>query len=359
MYTMRKLFAILILQLAFLAIFPTTIFALTGYGDGKYGVGVYNVGENPTAGTSSCSDLVPSGTQPWLYQANATSSNSIILRFTNWQSPVDHFVLEYGTSSDKYSFGVANFGNKDTNSYTISSLSSNTTYYFRIRTGNGCAVGSWSNEISAKTFGSVSMNNLNIAESSITPVEEDKSPNCQTPYVVKSGNTLWLIAEKLLGNGSKFKNIIDENLDSYPSLEASDKLTIGWNLKIDCSKSTQKPSSAGSSQEKYKVNIKVLDTEQKPVLGAKVTMHSDPKETITDENGIAKFTDVEAGNHTVLIAYNNFQGEQSINLTGDVKEFNINVTIEPKNIFLDPRILIVVGVLILTIIFLILKLKKR
>jgi len=203
------------------------------------------------------------------------------LRFTNWQTPVDHFVLEYGTSSNNYQFAAGNIGGKEINSYTVNYLNPNTTYYFRIRAGNGCAVGSWSNEISAKTLGSVSTNNLNIVSSDLKPVGNQTTEQTET-------------------NG-------------------------------------------------YDVKIKVVDTNQQPIEGAKVTMHSKIQEATTNKEGIVEFKNVEAGDHKVLIAYNNFEGEQSVNLTGDVKEFDLNVTVQEKSVLLSPLAIGIIGILILII----------
>ena len=65
------------------------------------------------------------------------------------------------------------------------------------------------------------------------------------------------------------------------------------------------------------------------IEGATVTLHSTPRTATTDKQGIAHFTDIEAGNHQVIIAYDNFKGEQSINLSGnEVKEFNLNIEVK-------------------------------
>jgi len=61
---------------------------------------------------------------------------------------------------------------------------------------------------------------------------------------------------------------------------------------------------------------------------------------------------VEEGEHKVIIAYRNYQGEQTVYFTGDVKEFDINITIQPKNLFLSPLVLSVIGFLALIIVVL-------
>ena len=100
---------------------------------------------------SSCNDTTPGAKAPWLYDALSESKDSIRVYFTDAQDPVDKYVLEYGTEPGVYQFSSTNIGGKGTKTYLVEYLSPGKTYYFRVRGGNGCATGSWSNEISAKT----------------------------------------------------------------------------------------------------------------------------------------------------------------------------------------------------------------
>ena len=92
--------------------------------------------------------------------------------FTEADNPVNKYVLEYGTKSGDYPYGVQDMGGNSRGqmTYLVKSLSPNTTYYFKVRGGNGCATGSWSNEISAKTKGFVSFNQLDITQSELETV---------------------------------------------------------------------------------------------------------------------------------------------------------------------------------------------
>ncbi|EKE05611.1 MAG: hypothetical protein ACD_19C00188G0001 [uncultured bacterium] len=245
----------------------------------------------------TCSSQTPTGTAPWLNSAVSNNSNSVNLQFVNYQTPINHFVLEYGTKSGEYKYSVDNI-DKNSKEFLVGGLAPNITYYFRIRTGNGCAVGAWSNEMSVKTKSNFLVNNLDIIDSEIKTTPLDPKP--KTTKDTKS---------------EEFKG--------------------------------------------YEVNIKVLDTNQQPVLGAKVTLHSDPKETTTDENGLAKFTGVEAGDHKILIAYNNFSGEQSINLSGDVKQFDINVTVDENKVLISPFAWWIIGGMGILIIYLVIRLRKN
>ncbi len=270
-----------------------------------------STGSSENSGTSSamqiCGDAVPSGRDSWLFSATANSSTSITINFTNWQSPVDHFALEYGTQTGNYTYGVDNFGDQYSTQFTINSLSANTRYFIRIRTGNGCAVGTWSNELSAATLGNITTGNLNIVDTSISPVI---TPTPVTPTITPTVT------------------------ESNPESEI----------------------------EGYSINISVKDNEGNPVSGAQVTLHSTPQTKETDASGVAKFTNVEPGNHEVDINYNDFHGKQYINLTGDVQEFNLNITVEKKNVLLDPKVLIIIGimsVMIIVLVLLLIRVKKQ
>lgn len=301
-----------------------------------------------------CGDTPPGAKAPWLYGAIAQDSGSVLLYFTPSDDPVDKYVLEYGTKSGDYPYGVQDMGvnSRGQMTFLVKSLSLNTIYYFRVRGGNGCATGPWSNEISAKTKGLISFNQLEITQSEL----ESQPSTCQT-YTVESGDTLWSIAKELLGDATKYKEIIEQNKDKYSSLGNSNNLKVEWELKVNCGEQTT--TEEIQKQGGYDVNVKVVDTAKKPVEDAKVTIHSTVQETTTNKDGIAEFKNVEAGEHRILIAYKNFEGEQSVNLTGDVKEFDLNVTVQQKAVVLSPLVYGIIGIMGLVIIVLIVLLIKK
>jgi len=53
--------------------------------------------------------------------------------------------------SGQYIYGSANIGGHDATTYTVGELAPNKKYYFKIRAGNGCSPGGFSNEISGST----------------------------------------------------------------------------------------------------------------------------------------------------------------------------------------------------------------
>jgi hypothetical protein len=293
----KRTIAIVTITLFLTVSFPINLLA-ANYGEGSFGTGNFNEGEitgstsvvTSLAGSPKCEITSPNGTQIWLYQANANDTKSITIRFMNQQLPVDHFALEYGTATGKYQFGADNIGGQDIRSFTIGSLAPNTTYFFRIRAGNGCATGSWSNEISATTF----------------------------------KNTY-----------SKTLKVINSTLQLAPTTVEN------------------------SSQSSYSLKVKVQDSNGNPVENASVTLHSTPQTNHTNKEGLATFTNVEAGDHSLEIEYQNYRGQQNLNLAGEIKELNLNITIESKNVFLSPKVIGVICLLMIIIATLTIKLLKR
>ncbi|MEK7534769.1 MAG: lamin tail domain-containing protein [Patescibacteria group bacterium] len=95
----------------------------------------------------ACNEAKP-GSAPTFLLAKA-GVNRITLNWTKALDPVTYYLVAYGTSSGFYQFGNPDIGGRDITSYTVYDLSGGTRYYFRVRAGNGCAPGDFSNELSA------------------------------------------------------------------------------------------------------------------------------------------------------------------------------------------------------------------
>lgn len=107
-------------------------------------------------GAPVCNDTTPT-ISPQNFRASA-GSNSVTL---SWDKPNDNFtyyLIAFGTNNNANKYGNPNIGGPNTTSYTVNGLSSGTTYYFKIRTGNGCAPGSFSDVISVRPGGVVLSN---------------------------------------------------------------------------------------------------------------------------------------------------------------------------------------------------------
>lgn len=118
-------------------------FSSSGSGSGDSGGG--------SASAPVCNDTKP-GSAPTLLSAVA-GANSVTLIWSEAKDPVTYYLVAYGTSSGSLQFGNPNVGGKGTTSYIVSGLSGGRTYYFKVRAGNGCAPGDYSNEIAATVGG--------------------------------------------------------------------------------------------------------------------------------------------------------------------------------------------------------------
>lgn len=113
-----------------------------------------------TTGVPSCPDLSPHNS-PDLFEI-AVTKDQATLYFTPVAGPVSYYYIAYGLSEGDERYGVwFPFGYyTGVISFTIEKLSPNTVYYFKVRGGNGCAPGFWSDWLKAKTTNSSLKNNF-------------------------------------------------------------------------------------------------------------------------------------------------------------------------------------------------------
>lgn len=156
---LRKLFCFVFLLLVLLFL-PQQAFAVR-YGDGRYGTGSYGNGtvdtiintvtsffSTSTTNTPSCGATPPTST-PHLFQIDRLGNTATIF-FTPAGNPVSYYYIAYG-----YTPGDEQFGGQFSSSgggaihYTVSGLTPKTGYWFKVRAGNGCAPGGWSNSVLA------------------------------------------------------------------------------------------------------------------------------------------------------------------------------------------------------------------
>ncbi|MGD9129247.1 MAG: carboxypeptidase-like regulatory domain-containing protein [Candidatus Woesebacteria bacterium] len=79
-----------------------------------------------------------------------------------------------------------------------------------------------------------------------------------------------------------------------------------------------------------KLRIKLVH-KGKPLKGARVELHSEPKTGITNDEGEIIFDQVEAGTHSLKISYNDYEIEQKINVEGEEREFDLLINLEMKS----------------------------
>jgi hypothetical protein len=112
--------------------------------------------EDGSSTPTVCKDSAP-GSAPTLVSAVSQGVNSVTLNWTLAPNPVTYYLLTYGITPGAQTYGNPNIGSPNTTSYTVNGLSGGKTYYFRIRAGNGCAPGPYSNELSARVGGGVTV----------------------------------------------------------------------------------------------------------------------------------------------------------------------------------------------------------
>jgi len=324
----------------------------------------YNIttnSQNNTDNQVSCNDISPSSS-PFLWGATALGPNSIKLQFGAAGDPVTRYSLIFGNQEGKYQWGSENIGDSQTREYLVKSLAPNTQYYFKIRAENGCKASEWSQEITTRTWSSIASNKLQLFNSSfdINENSSDKkiSDSCLL-YTIKPGDSLWTIAENYYQNGLKYSEIIKDNKSKYPSLETSNLLEIGWDLQVNCFNSHLNQNSNiqqnNKNQEQYHLKVKVINDQSQLVKGATVTLHSKVQQAITNHNGIAEFKNVEPGNHRLIIAYDNYEGEQSVFLDGDKNEIAFTVAVKEKPLTLSKLAILIIFFLVIIITALIIK----
>lgn len=110
-------------------------------------------GGGSVAGASApvCNEAKP-GSAPILLSAVA-GLNSVTLNWTKAKDPVSYYLVTFGTKSGEQLYGNPNVGDSNTTAYTINNLSGGKTYYFKVRAGNGCMPGDFSNEKSGSPSG--------------------------------------------------------------------------------------------------------------------------------------------------------------------------------------------------------------
>lgn len=187
--------------------------------------------------TPSCTALKPEST-PDLFQIDVTN-NQATLYFTPLTGNVTNYFVAYGYENNDERFGVLTHQGSSSGvlSYTIKDLSPTMSYHFKIRPQNDCMPGNWSNSMAVTTSnGTVIKNYKNFISRALSYVPRKTSvlgaadttttgQSCE--YSVKSGDSLWQISVEKFGQGSRYKEIMQENTLESTSLEVGQVLRIG------------------------------------------------------------------------------------------------------------------------------------
>lgn len=340
-----------------------------GVGDNELTWGSQSVHVTPTSNPTTqpeissvnspvCTDLTPVSV-PDLFQID-TTNDSATLYFTPIIEDNKYFI-SYSTSENAEEHGAeVILGTQGVQSYTVNLLNPNTTYYFKVRGQNGCQPGQWSNIKFSTTSSLVDTQTSqvtpviqNIIEREIEVFEKNTTPKesniCE--YEVKAGDNLWNIALENLDEGQSYTKIVELN-----DLENT-TLSVGQVLKMPCSREDAELALEEKNQEGVSVEIAVKDDTGNPIEGIEVELHSDPKYSRTDENGIARFENVEQGEHKIYLTYEEYKGEEDLFVDGQDKQIDVELVVQLNSRFSSPAVAVVVAtmgmiiVILLAIIF--------
>ncbi|OGE38810.1 hypothetical protein A3B42_04185 [Candidatus Daviesbacteria bacterium RIFCSPLOWO2_01_FULL_38_10] len=153
-----------------------------------------------------CGDQKPQNA-PKLLSAVATGKNQVTLTWSSALGPVTYYLVSYGGKPGSSDYGNPNIGGRETTSYVVKNLSESQTYYFKVRAGNNCAPGEFSNEIAVKATGDkligpakgFKSGSLGLSETKFKPINIT-NPN----HITQSGAT-WF--EKILSFFSRLLKI--------------------------------------------------------------------------------------------------------------------------------------------------------
>jgi hypothetical protein len=102
--------------------------------------------------TPVCNDQKPESA-PFLLLATSSGPNSITLNWLKAKGSVSYYLVTFGTKPGEQLYGNPNVGGSDATAYTINNLSGGKNYYFKVRAGNGCMPGDYSNEVIGRLTG--------------------------------------------------------------------------------------------------------------------------------------------------------------------------------------------------------------
>lgn len=110
----------------------------------------------PAPAPQACNDTAP-GNAPEIFQISSTNTTAT-LHFTPAGEPYSYYMISYGTTplAEQYGASVSLEKSSGAITFPINALAPNTKYFFKVRAGNGCRPGEWSNTLSIKTNNSIS-----------------------------------------------------------------------------------------------------------------------------------------------------------------------------------------------------------
>lgn len=102
-------------------------------------------------GAKECEEIVPEGAMRLV--AASPGANEVTLTWVRPAGLITHYVIYYGLSAGEYGFVGPKVEGAATTTYKIKGLGGGTKFYFAVRAANKCALGQWSNEMTAVSTG--------------------------------------------------------------------------------------------------------------------------------------------------------------------------------------------------------------
>lgn len=159
-----------------------------------------NNNSNNNSNPFVCNDSKPKSA-PRLISAQIIGRNNALLTWTKAENPVTYYLIAFGRKSGVMEYGVPNAGGQETTNYTINGLSTGAIYYFKVRAGNNCMPGDFSNELGIQVRGG----NQSILSSKTTSLTKQSN----IPTVVKK-----FIKVNKINTPLKEKNVPSQNVFS-------------------------------------------------------------------------------------------------------------------------------------------------
>lgn len=266
-------------------------------------------GSSGVANDMACYDARPEKA-PELFQITASPDSAQIYFVPS--KPANRYIVYYGTDPDASQHSAIFEYNKSdgATSYLVKELLPSKRYYFRIQAVNGCQYGDISATLATTTT---------ATNTTVDPTQD--------------------FVSKVVSRGT---------------------------LAVEALEQTTSPASASataSDTDGYDVAI-VVKNNGVPVEGATVELHSTPRKTVTDSEGIARFENVESGDHTVYLAYEGYNGKEYITLDGEDRQVDIAIAVSMQRnpwFFSKEAMGVIVALLLVigSLLFLLLRRKKE
>ena len=232
--------------------------------------------------------------------------------------------------------------------------------------------------------------------------QDDTVPTCTTgllylyPLGINQSDVIKVVACDAAGNQSEIgtfvffisianlqvptrvENIVDTTIDTSTIDDSEEETNTTEEESLDTSSKKEKVEiDSDLTKEKYQVDIirrgelvylselriKVVDYAGNPIPNILVTIHSEPKVTLTGINGIAVMDNIEVGEHTICFRYEGEIYEQSIVVDepeSEIKSVELNIiTMATKKPSEFKVWYWIIGVLLVIFLHILLIVKKR